>query len=252
MMALDLTTSRGLELLETLPAGIVTLNAEREVIAMNDHARRVLPVDTKKPFGQFVSSFHRSRARSKVESLFDETSSCPLSSQAALTMMIDIPDRVLLIKLSQLSNEAGRPAGFALVFFDVTALVTEQQSDGATTRTSEWLLTQIPTRVDRNVRFVPVSSVTCLESNAHSTRIYTLDRTLACSLAISDLEKKLDPTQFVRVHRRFIVNLREVSGLSRVGAKTHVILNGDGAPEVPVSRESLAQLKRALGIRGRD
>jgi hypothetical protein len=249
-MSMDHAIKTRLELLETLPVGIVHLNADREVVAMNDHARAILPIDAKRPFGRMVSQFHTARARTKVEALLDETAvGCPLSQQASLTMMIDIPDRVLLIKLSQVSDEAQQSTGFTLVFFDVTDSVSvPSQADGSTPTAAQLRLTQIPTIVDRQVRFVPIQSVTCLESSAHSTRVYTKEAVHSCNLSIGDLETRLDPRQFVRVHRRFIVNLEQVTGLNRAGTRTHVTLQGEASPEVPVSRESVTGLKRALKV----
>ena len=249
-MSVDHSTNIRLELLETLPVGIVHLTAEREVAAMNDHARAILPIDVKRPFGRLVSQFHTARARTKVDALLDETATgCPLSAQSSLTMMIDIPDRVLLIKLSQLSDEAQQPTGFILVFFDVTDWVAvPSEGDAATPTAAQLRLTQIPTLVDRQVRFLPVPSVTCLESNAHTTRIYTREGVHTCNLSISDLQDRLDPRQFLRVHRRFIVNLDQVTGLNRVGSRTLVLLQGQAAPEVPVSREVITRLKRALKV----
>jgi DNA-binding LytR/AlgR family response regulator len=135
------------------------------------------------------------------------------------------PRPVLLIKLSRLNDEAQQPTGFILVFFDVTEWVAvPSRGDGATPSAANLRLTQIPTLVDRQVRFVPVPSVTCLESNAHTTRVYTRDGAYSCNLSISDLEDRLDPRQFLRVHRCFIVNLEQVAGLQprRLAHATHV------------------------------
>lgn len=245
----ETSLKRGLFLLETLPAGVVQLSADREVVAMNDHARSLLPVGLKKPFGKVVSAFHKARSRSKVASLFDEMAGCPLEKQTSLTMMIDVPDRVLLIKLSPLANESSQTTGYVLVLFDVTDLVAEQtHATGSTPGLGTLQLTQIPTVVDRGIRFLPATSVTCLESRAHTTRVYTREGSRVCNLSIGELQYKLDATQFIRVHRRFIVNLEQVSGLCRIGSRTQVLLNGDSAPEVPVSRECLATLKRALRV----
>lgn len=249
-MSVDQSPNIRLELLETLPVGIVHLNADREVSAMNDHARAILPIDVKRPFGRLVSQFHTARARTKVDALLDETASaCPFSAQTSLTMMIDIPDRVLLIKLSQLNDEAQKPTGFILVFFDVTEWVAvPTRGDETTPSAANLRLTQIPTLVDRQVRFIPVASVTCLESNAHSTRVYTREGVYSCNLSIGDLEDRLDPRQFLRVHRCFIVNLEQVAGLHRPGSRTQLTLQGEVAPPVPVSREVVTRLKRALKL----
>ena len=69
-----------------------------------------------------------------------------------------------------------------------------------------------------------------------------------CNLSIGDLELRLDPAQFMRVHRCFIVNLQAVQSLGREGSKTHVVLKGKHAQPVPVSRAEVTRLRRALGL----
>jgi DNA-binding LytR/AlgR family response regulator len=71
---------------------------------------------------------------------------------------------------------------------------------------------------------------------------------VSCSLAIGELESRLDPALFYRAHRRFIVNLRQIGGVSRRGGRLSLVLNGEGTAEIPVSREAAAELRRRLGL----
>lgn len=82
-------------LFEKFEAGIITLNAQRQVVGMNDYARRVLPVQQMKPFERFVLDFHPERSRPKVEFLLDQASACPVAGNVPMTMIINIADPVL-------------------------------------------------------------------------------------------------------------------------------------------------------------
>lgn len=75
---------------------------------MNDFARKVLPVGEKQPFDKLVTSFHPDRSRPKVEFLLDQASSCPMVSAVPLTMIINIPEQVLLIKVTRLGDHLGK------------------------------------------------------------------------------------------------------------------------------------------------
>jgi hypothetical protein len=86
-----------LYLLERFDVGVVQLDAKRHVVGMNDFARRLLPVDEKQPFDRFVLSFHPERSQPKVEFMLDQASQCPVSAPPPMTMIINIPERVLLI-----------------------------------------------------------------------------------------------------------------------------------------------------------
>jgi two-component system LytT family response regulator len=65
---------------------------------------------------------------------------------------------------------------------------------------------------------------------------------------ISSLEASLDPRNFVRVHRSFLVNLERVTRLEPFGKDSHIAILSDGS-RLPVSRAGLTRLKEFLGER---
>ncbi|CAN1563384.1 LytTR DNA-binding domain containing protein [Burkholderiaceae bacterium] len=237
----------GLYVFEKFEAGVIHLDADRNVLAMNDYARRVLPVDEKQPFGKLVTSFHPERSKPKVKFLLDEASGCPMANAVPMTMIINIPEQVLLIKVSRLGNATGETTGFALVFYDVTQVVG-QAPKPSDTPAKNMRLSRIPTVTNQQVSFVDIQDVLCLESQAHYTRVLTREGYHFCNLSISDLALRLDPEQFMRVHRCFIVNLQSVKTLTRESSKTQIVLNGKNTQPVPVSRGEVARLRQALGL----
>lgn len=241
------TANPSLYLFEKFEAGVIHLDAQRRVLAMNDFARRILPVDEKKPFDKHVTSFHPERSKPKVNFLLDEASGCPMANAAPMTMIINIPEQVLLIKVSRLANGNGDTTGFALVFYDVTQVVG-QDLPPVEPPAANMRLSRIPMVANQQVSFVDTTDVLSLESQAHYTRVLTREGYHFCNLSIGDLALRLDPAQFMRVHRCFIVNLQAVQSLGREGSKTHVVLKGKTTPPVPVSRAEVSRLREALGI----
>ena len=69
---------------------------------------------------------------------------------------------------------------------------------------------------------------------------HVVDETLAA------LERRLDPAQFVRIHRSALVNLRFVAELRGDGAGLVVVLRDD--TQLPVARDRVRPLKDRLGI----
>lgn len=237
----------GLYLFEKFEAGVIHLDAQRNVLAMNDYARRVLPVDEKQPFDKLVTSFHPERSKPKVKFLLDEASGCPMANAVPMTMIINIPEQVLLIKVSRLGNAKGQITGFALVFYDVTQVVGQEQPL-VEPPARNMRLSRIPMVANQKVAFVDTRDVLSLESQAHYTRVLTREGYHFCNLSIGDLALRLDPAQFMRVHRCFIVNLQAVHELGREGSKTHVVLKGKNTQQVPVSRGEVSRLREALGL----
>jgi LytTR family transcriptional regulator, CO-responsive transcriptional regulator RcoM len=247
----------GLHWFEKFDVGVIHLDAQRNVVALNDYARAVLPVKDKMPFNKLVTTFHPERSKPKVKFLLDEAEGCPMSSAVPMTMIINIPEQVLLIKVSRLADELGTTTGFILVFYDVTQSVSPEQSSSATlpheptskvAGRNSMRLSRIPMVANQKVSFVDAEDVLSLESQGHYTRVLTREGYHFCNLSIGDLELRLDPELFLRVHRCFIVNLRAVRELGRDGTKTHVVLKGPATPHVPVSRGVLSRLKGALGL----
>lgn len=239
-----------LYLFEKFEVGVIHLDAERTVLAMNDFARRVLPVGEKQPFDKLVSSFHPDRSRPKVDFMLDQATTCPIASAMPMTMIINIPEQVLLIKVTRLADQSGTLTGFVLVFYDVTQLVSHDDNPAQAPAPNR-RLNRIPMVANHKVAFVDTQDVLCLESQAHYTRVLTREGFHFCNLSIGDLEARLDPEQFMRVHRCFIVNLCAIAELGREGSKTHIQLKGSNRQPIPVSRGEVARLRAALGLLGR-
>jgi len=233
-----------LYLLERFDVGIVHLDAERRVLGMNDFARRVLPVDQKQPFDRMVLSFHPERSQPKVEFLLDQAAQCPVSNPPPMTMIINIPERVLLIKVTRIADGRSQPSGYVLVFYDITDLVT---SDDTARPSARRRLQKIPTVMQQRIVLVDTEDVLCIQSEGHYTHVCTLQGRQFCNLNIGDLEARLDPEQFMRVHRGHIVNLQAVRQLRREDGRLLLELHPD-LPPVPVARTSAAALLERLGL----
>ncbi len=256
-MSTPLGPASALYLFEKFEVGVVHLDAQRKVLAMNDFARRVLPVGEKRPFENLVTSFHPPRSAAKVSFLLDQASACPVAAATPMTMIINIPEQVLLIKVTRLAGEDTSTTGFVLVFYDVTQLVVQGGVTPANADTApapapggaqKRRLARLPLVANHKVTFVDTSQVLFLESQAHYTRVLTDGGFQFCNLSIGDLEARLDPQRFVRVHRCFIVNLDAVLELGRRDGKVQLRMRGEPPAWVPVSRAEVARLRSLLGV----
>jgi two-component system LytT family response regulator len=63
---------------------------------------------------------------------------------------------------------------------------------------------------------------------------------------LDQLERELDPSHFVRVHRSAIVSLREVRGVERTARRSAIVVLRDGT-RVPLSRSRRVAVLMALG-----
>ena len=68
-------------------------------------------------------------------------------------------------------------------------------------------------------------------------------------LTIAELETRLNPARFVRIHRGFILNLDHLQELhADFGGRMVARLKDAGRTELPVSRERVRELKGRLGL----
>jgi len=108
---------------------------------------------------------------------------------------------------------------------------------------------QLPVEKDGITHFVAVDDIVAVHANAHYTYLYDGTAKLFCPLAIGDVESRLDPGRFVRVHRSHIINIDRVVGLRRSGDNGLVELAGTAPYAVPVSRSRVAWLKARIGTK---
>ena len=244
-----------LYLLERFDVGVVHLDMELRVLGMNDFARRSLPVEDKMPFGKIVTSFHPESAKAKVKFLLGQAE-CPVNNAPPMAMMINIPERVLLIKVSKLGDAQGVTTGYTLVFYDITDEVSKESTTGSAKEATvagaseKRQLRKIPTIKQNRVLLVDVPSVSFIRSEGHYTWVHTGQGNQFCNLNIGDIESRLDANLFLRVHRSYIVNLSHVDEIVRDDGRMTLRMMGPTPVEIPVSRGSAPKLLEQLGLAG--
>jgi LytTR family transcriptional regulator, CO-responsive transcriptional regulator RcoM len=237
-------TSSPLYLLERSDVGLVHLDRDLKVVAMNSFARRALPVEDKQPFEKMVLSFHPERSQPKVKFLLDQAE-CPVSNPPPMTMIINIPERVLLIKVTKLADKRGDTAGYTLIFYDITELVSGEEVLALKPQAKRQLQ-KIPTVSQNRTVLVDVETVTHIRSEGHYTWVSTAKGSSFCNLTISDLAGRLDAS-FLRIHRSYLANLDFAEQILRDEGKISLKLRGE-ANALPVARASVQRLLEHLGI----
>jgi two-component system, LytTR family, response regulator len=105
-------------------------------------------------------------------------------------------------------------------------------------------LTRVLIREGSELRVLPLDEVEYIEAQADYVAFRHAGRDHLKAQRISELESQLDPRQFVRVHRSFIVNLRELQALERTESNGYAIRLRSGK-RLPVSRSGH---ERLLGV----
>ena len=118
----------------------------------------------------------------------------------------------------------------------------------------EKLLAKYPARVASRtgdkVEFVEVAEVTYFYAKDKLTYAATAAKHYMLDQTISDLEQRLDPVQFLRIHRGTLVKVSEIRELHSWFGGRMIVRLKDGKTELPVSRERIAELKVRMGLSG--
>jgi DNA-binding LytR/AlgR family response regulator len=93
------------------------------------------------------------------------------------------------------------------------------------------------------------SDIIYLSSYGRKTIIHTANRDYETSVLLKEIVRKLPPDEFVRIHKRFTVNLRYVSRVQYYeGGRYRVYLEDDDDSTLPVGPTFTSILKARLQI----
>lgn len=108
---------------------------------------------------------------------------------------------------------------------------------------------RVASRVGDRIEFVDLEQVTHFFASDKLTFAATVAKNYAVDYTIQELEQKLDPGKFVRVHRATLVNVAHVHELhSWFAGGMMVRLKDPKRTELKVSRDRVKALKQRLGI----
>lgn len=97
------------------------------------------------------------------------------------------------------------------------------------------------------VTLVDPQDVLYAVSEGRYASLVTEDKIWPTTFNLQEVEERLDPAQFVRTHRSYIVNLDRVKeAIPWFNGTYKIVIDYKGAEEIPVSRTYVKQLKEKL------
>ncbi len=146
-----------------------------------------------------------------------------------------------LDKIERLRGTAATPPGMAELIERLAAAAGAVHSPTYPER--------VASKVGERIEFVDLEQVTHFFAADKLTFAATAAKNYAVDYTIQELEEKLDPGKFVRVHRATLVNVAHVQELhSWFAGKMMVRLKDPKHTELSVSRDRVRALKERLGI----
>lgn len=125
------------------------------------------------------------------------------------------------------------------------------QAMPASTAAADWplpdtYLQRIAVKDRDNIRIIPSSDILYVAASDDYIKIHTPTGHYLKKGTLSRLAGSLDPSQFVRVHRSFLIPVSQLRQIEPYEKESHLALLHCGA-KVSVSRNGLMRLKEVLG-----
>lgn len=95
-----------------------------------------------------------------------------------------------------------------------------------------------------SMSLVDVKDIILIQREDKSTVIYTAKDSFVTSATMLEIEEKLDPTQFIRSHKSYIINLSQITKIAPYGRWTYIVKFKDIAQDALITLEKYEEIKK--------
>ncbi len=106
---------------------------------------------------------------------------------------------------------------------------------------------RVVVKINGKIKIIPVHDIHYLEAADDYVKIVTQEGNFLKNKTMAFFEQTLDPQQFTRVHRSYILNVNQVTRIDPYEKENHLAILRSGA-KVLVSKTGYPRLKAALGL----
>lgn len=108
---------------------------------------------------------------------------------------------------------------------------------------------KLPISLDGRTILIPYTQIIFVEAYEDYSYVHTAGQKFLTSYRLKNLEERLRPYRFFRVHRKFLVNLDMVTEIASLpGSNFMLRTTGKTRIELPISRRRIGELKTILGL----
>jgi len=151
-------------------------------------------------------------------------------------------ERMSGLKTGRAGNRPGDQADVRALLQQIGAALGDKLGKGAS-------MERIASRSGDKVELIEIRRVTHFFASGKLTFAAAVERNYVADQTISELERKLDPARFVRIHRSVVLNLDYLLELhAGFGGSMVARLRNPQKTELPVSRDRMRVLKQRLGL----
>jgi two-component system LytT family response regulator len=106
---------------------------------------------------------------------------------------------------------------------------------------------RVVVKLGNKVKIIPIHEIHYFEADDDYVKIQTQEGGFLKNKTMQYFEQNLDPKQFVRVHRSFIIQVQQITRIEPYEKESHIAMLKSGA-RIPVSKSGYPKLKAVLGL----
>jgi len=108
-------------------------------------------------------------------------------------------------------------------------------------------LQRIAVKTRHKIEVIPVTDISYIEADDDYVTIHTGNEKFLKEKTMKYMELHLDPAQFVRIHRSYIVNVNQIARMELYQKETYHVLLKNGA-SIRASNTGYKELKHLLNL----
>ena len=112
-------------------------------------------------------------------------------------------------------------------------------------------LERVLVRQGPKVQVIPVGKLDWVEAQDDYVSLHSEGKAYLKQQTLTDLERKLDPARFVRIHRSYLINLDRLARIDTVGGEPRAVVLTDGRGCRSVARAISGSRSGSRGSEGR-
>lgn len=95
-----------------------------------------------------------------------------------------------------------------------------------------------------SMSFIDVKDIILIQRENNSTVIYTRQDSFTTSAGLSDIESKLDPAQFMRSHKSYLINISQIKKIEPYGRWTYIVTFKDLNKDALMTTDKFEEIKK--------
>lgn len=109
---------------------------------------------------------------------------------------------------------------------------------------SEYRQDKLLVKGKESMSFIHIPDIILIQRENNATVIYTEKDSYVTSVSMADLEKKLDPEQFLRSHKSYIINLSRIRKIEPYGRWTYIVHFQGRKEDALLTAEKFEEIKK--------